>query len=385
MAPWLVTVGVSPWSSPTGASQRRTRWTEGSSTSTRSGTTSRSRRTWCKATPRRCCTTPRPSSRTGSTRRTPSSSTRRGSCYADGTRCRCSSTSHVWRSAFLAAWCIGRPYGRGHLTVVAAAIVLECHTLVVREPGAAKNDLVAAALLLAAVAILINAWSNHRRAGRLLPGGGTVGGPAPEDALATGRGGGPCGDGRRPGGPCLAPRRCGPCHRPRRRHQVHRRSHGSRPDPRGNHPGPQRPPPGRRLTWWFVPALLGGAYWYLRNLIVAGNPCRRRPASARSRCRTPSACRKAGPTSTSSTTPPTPASGATTSSPACTRPSARSGRWCSLPRSSAPSWPCSAAATRPCAGPAPSPSSAWSPTSSPRSAPPAPTAPRSASASTSAT
>ncbi len=59
--------------------------------------------------------------------------------------------------AFLAAWCIGRPYGRGHLTVVAAAVVLECHTLVVREPGAAKNDLVAAALLLAAVAILVNA------------------------------------------------------------------------------------------------------------------------------------------------------------------------------------------------------------------------------------
>jgi hypothetical protein len=58
--------------------------------------------------------------------------------------------------SFLAAWCIGRPYGRGHLTVVAAAIVLECHTLVVREPGAAKNDLVAAALLLAAVAILVH-------------------------------------------------------------------------------------------------------------------------------------------------------------------------------------------------------------------------------------
>ena len=36
--------------------------------------------------------------------------------------------------AFLAAWCIGRPYGRGQLTVVAAAILLECHTLVVREP-----------------------------------------------------------------------------------------------------------------------------------------------------------------------------------------------------------------------------------------------------------
>ena len=65
--------------------------------------------------------------------------------------------------AFLAAWCVGRPYGRGPLSVVAAAILLECHTLVVREPGAAKNDLMAAALLLAAIAILVNAWAPERR------------------------------------------------------------------------------------------------------------------------------------------------------------------------------------------------------------------------------
>ena len=67
--------------------------------------------------------------------------------------------------AFLAAWCIGRPYGRGSLTVVAAGVLLECHTLVVREPGAAKNDLMAAALLLAAIAVLVNWKASYPRAG----------------------------------------------------------------------------------------------------------------------------------------------------------------------------------------------------------------------------
>src|SRR5262249_54549846 len=69
--------------------------------------------------------------------------------------------------AFLAAWAIGRPYGRAPLTVVAAAILLECHTLVVRDPGAAKNDLAAAALVLAAIAILVEAWSQQHRLPRV--------------------------------------------------------------------------------------------------------------------------------------------------------------------------------------------------------------------------
>jgi hypothetical protein len=138
--------------------------------------------------------------------------------------------------AFLAAYCVGRPYGRGAVTTVAAAILLACHTLVVRDPGAAKNDLAAAALILASIAILVEAWA-HRpdewdrwalaaagvAAG--LAAGTRVTGLAMAAALTVAV-------------VVLAPR-------------------------------------GRRLAgfgWWFLPALAGGAFWYLRNLVVAGNP-----------------------------------------------------------------------------------------------------------------
>jgi hypothetical protein len=136
--------------------------------------------------------------------------------------------------AFLAAWCVGRPYGRGHLTVVAAAVVLECHTLVVREPGAAKNDLVAAALLLAAVAILVNAWQGKER---------SVGWPLAAAGLAVG----------------LA---------------VGTKSTAVAIAAGLTLAVLVLAPTGKRWAaagWWFIPALLGGGYWYLRNLIVAGN------------------------------------------------------------------------------------------------------------------
>jgi hypothetical protein len=141
--------------------------------------------------------------------------------------------------SFLAAWCIGRPYGRGHLTVVAAAIVLECHTLVVREPGAAKNDLVAAALLLAAVAILVNARRAHNSKVAL-----PVGWPLAAAGLAVG----------------LA---------------VGTKSTAVAMAAALTLAVIVLAPTGRRLAafgWWFIPALLGGGYWYLRNLVVAGNP-----------------------------------------------------------------------------------------------------------------
>jgi hypothetical protein len=174
--------------------------------------------------------------------------------------------------AFLAAWCIGRPWGRGDLSVVAVAILLSSHTLVVREPGAAKNDVMAAALLLAAISILISAWASRRTSS---PAGGVVGGTPPEDALATGRGGG-------------SPAATGPA--------GHSASSLGWPVAAaglatGLAVGTKSTalamaaaltlavialaPAGRRWAaagWWFAAAFAGGGYWYLRNLIASGNP-----------------------------------------------------------------------------------------------------------------
>ena len=146
--------------------------------------------------------------------------------------------------AFLAAWCVGRPYGRGPLAVVGAAIVLESNTLIVRDPGTAKDDVMAAALLLSAVAILLNARSSEGG-----PGGGwgrslPVGWPLAAAGLAAGLGVGTKATVLAMAALlsvaviALAP-------------SAKRRA---------------------AAGWWFLPALAGGGFWYLRNLIIAGNP-----------------------------------------------------------------------------------------------------------------
>lgn len=140
--------------------------------------------------------------------------------------------------AFLAAWCIGQPYGRGSLSVAGVAVVLDAETMLVREAGTAKTDVMAAAFLLAAVAIMVNAWRLEDR--KVL----SPGWPVAAAGLAVGIAAGskltvlPLSVALTVVVLALAPS-------------------------------------GRRLSvglWWFVSALAGGGFWYLRNLIVAGNP-----------------------------------------------------------------------------------------------------------------
>ncbi len=141
--------------------------------------------------------------------------------------------------AFLAAYCVGRPYGRGIPAVLAAAILAGCHTLVVREPGAAKNDLMAAALLLAGIALLVEAWNAQPQERRHL-----YGWPLAAAGLAVG----------------LA---------------VGTRLTIFAMAAALSVVVIVLAPAGRRWKasgWWFVGGLLGGGYWYLRNLLVAGNP-----------------------------------------------------------------------------------------------------------------
>jgi hypothetical protein len=54
----------------------------------------------------------------------------------------------------LAAWCIGRPWGLGPATLIAAAIVFGAEMTIDFQPGEARNDAVGLAFFLAAIAFL---------------------------------------------------------------------------------------------------------------------------------------------------------------------------------------------------------------------------------------
>jgi len=59
--------------------------------------------------------------------------------------------------ALLASWCIGRPFGVAPVTMLGVIVFLATPGIVTTQPGAALTDVVGLALLLSTVAILVNA------------------------------------------------------------------------------------------------------------------------------------------------------------------------------------------------------------------------------------
>jgi hypothetical protein len=135
----------------------------------------------------------------------------------------------------LAAWCIGRPYGAGPWSLVAVAVLLDSGVLA-DQAGEARNDIVGVFFVLAAAAVLVNAAS---AGGRRLPTGALI-----VAGLAAGLAAGtklnflPFAGALLVGCVALAP------------------------------PGTRR----RAAAAFGFPLLAGGGYWYLRNLVQAGNP-----------------------------------------------------------------------------------------------------------------
>jgi hypothetical protein len=145
--------------------------------------------------------------------------------------------------ALFAGYCIGRPYGSGPTAMAAVASVLAANLLVSRQPGNANNDVVAIALFLSSVALLLNArWPQRAAVGAPLAGppSGTllVAGLAAGLALGT----------KLTVVPPVLALTVG---------VIWISGAGYRL---------------RASAEWLGAMVVGGGYWYARNLIVSGNP-----------------------------------------------------------------------------------------------------------------
>jgi hypothetical protein len=68
----------------------------------------------------------------------------------------------LWLAGCLAAaWCVGRPYGKGAWTLTAAALLLDAGVMA-DQAGQARNDTLGIFFLLAALALLVNAAATDR-------------------------------------------------------------------------------------------------------------------------------------------------------------------------------------------------------------------------------
>ncbi len=130
----------------------------------------------------------------------------------------------------LGAWCIGRPRGVGPVTMLGATLALAVPMIIFSQAGSADNDVAGVALLLAAVALVLNAGGQPSgivlgaiAAGLAVGTKLTLFGPV--IALSVGV-------------IAIAPA------------------------------GARR----RAAALWLGPLLLAGGFWYVRNLISVGNP-----------------------------------------------------------------------------------------------------------------
>ncbi len=135
-----------------------------------------------------------------------------------------------------AAWCIGRPFGVAPISLALAAVALSVPALA-DQAGEARNDIAGTFFLLSAVAIALNAWGSRFNR-RLSPAAIAIIGLAAGMAAGTKLSFLPAALVFVVGLALISP-------------------------------------PGRRLSSLLVAAagaLVGGGYWYLRNLVQAGNP-----------------------------------------------------------------------------------------------------------------
>jgi hypothetical protein len=133
--------------------------------------------------------------------------------------------------ALTAGWAIGRPFGAGPATLLGAALVMGSPIIVGMQAGSAKDDAPGVALLLAAVALLVNA-RDRERAGWTLA------------ALATGL---LLGTKLSMVAPALLLTLAAIAAAPRARRLA-------------------------TAGTWAAMLALGGGFWYLRNLARTGNP-----------------------------------------------------------------------------------------------------------------
>jgi hypothetical protein len=147
--------------------------------------------------------------------------------------------------ALFAGYCIGRPYGTGPVGVAAVAALMAANLLFSRQPGNANNDVVAISLFLSSVALLLNSrWPDR-------PGSSdtsTSSGPPSGTLLVAGLAAGLALGTKLTVVPPVLALTVG---------VIWISGAGYRL---------------RAAAEWIGAMVVGGGYWYVRNLIVSGNP-----------------------------------------------------------------------------------------------------------------